>query len=84
MGAIGRYFAQEAAPVGKDTFNDLATETRPGVRAAVFAIAEGLTQGGRQSPPAIVCAKCCKVNDADATYCDGCGKRRDPNEPAVQ
>lgn len=74
LGAISRYFAQEAAPVGKDTFNYMATETRPGVRATASAIAEGLTQGVRQSPPAIVCAKCLKENDGDARFCKACGE----------
>jgi len=40
--AVARYQAQELAPVASDTFNYVAEETKPGVRAIVGAVREEL------------------------------------------
>lgn len=41
MGKVARYAAAELAPVGKDTFNYMATETQEGVSNISEAILEG-------------------------------------------
>ena len=50
MGAVARYAAGELAPVGKDTFNYLASGTKEGVRDMVSAVREGIT--GEEPSPA--------------------------------
>ncbi len=42
MGAVARYAAGEAAPVGKDTFNYMAEGTKDGVKTLASAIGQGL------------------------------------------
>ncbi|QDS86545.1 Double zinc ribbon [Rosistilla ulvae] len=71
MGAITRYQAGEIAPVGKDTFNYMAEETRGGVQAVASAIGAGLNQSARQS--SVACPSCGTANDSDAKFCDSCG-----------
>src|SRR5688572_21530385 len=56
FGAFTRYVANETAPVGKDTFNYLAEETRDGVRNLSGAVAEGLR--GEPSQSELACPKC--------------------------
>ena len=70
LGAVSRYVAGEVAPVGKDTFNYMATGTKDGVRAIAGAISEGLS--GRDDQP-VECPKCQHANDAQAKFCDQCG-----------
>lgn len=74
FGAVARYVAGEAAPVGKDTFNYMANGTRDGVRNVVSAIREGLTDSPTTSDQ-IRCSSCQHPNDADAQFCDQCGYR---------
>ena len=68
MGSILRYFSAEAAPVGKDTFNYMASGTRQGVRDVVSAVREGLSGGEGE------CPQCRHKNDVDARFCDNCGQ----------
>lgn len=74
MGAFMRYAAGETAPVGKDTFNYMAHETRDGVRDISSAIREGFT-GEVSNDDQIRCSSCQHLNDADAQFCDQCGYR---------
>ena len=67
FGAIARYMAAEAAPVGKDTFNYMAGETKSGVRDITSAIRDGLA--GTSRP----CGRCETNNDARAKFCANCG-----------
>ena len=41
MGKVARYAAGEMAPVAKDTFNYVATESKEGITAVASAIGEG-------------------------------------------
>jgi hypothetical protein len=47
LGVIYRYAAGEAAPVAKDTFNYVAEESQPGVRALSKSITQGIAEGQR-------------------------------------
>jgi membrane protease subunit (stomatin/prohibitin family) len=72
FGAVARYMAGEAAPVGKDTFNYMAHGTRDGIRDVTSAIREGLT--GETDPNGqIRCSSCQHPNDAEAKFCEQCG-----------
>ena len=71
MGAVARYVAGEAAPVGKDTFNYIAEGTQDGVRTVAGAIREGFT--GVSAGTEIQCSACSQTNDANAKFCSGCG-----------
>ena len=74
MGAYFRYFAGEAAPVQKDTFNYLAEGTQEGVKTVATAVGQGLAAGLRADTPAgRRCPRCEQANDADARFCKGCG-----------
>ena len=68
LGTIARYVAGEAAPVAKDTFNYMAKGTQEGMAA----IRRGLTSGPDVAP-ALRCSRCNAENDADASFCKGCG-----------
>src|SRR5262245_40053283 len=50
FGAIFRFFADESAPVGKDTFNYMAEGTQQGVRTIAKAVGEGLAVGSVRCP----------------------------------
>ncbi len=67
LGAVARYMAAESAPVGKDTFNYMARETKDGVRDIAAAISDGITGAGK------TCQSCEAQNDHDAAFCDRCG-----------
>lgn len=74
MGAIGRYIAGEVAPVGKDVFNYVASETKDSVRELAAAVGEGLRSGGETPGAAAVsCPKCRADNEPDASFCKSCG-----------
>jgi hypothetical protein len=45
LGTIARYWASETAPVAKDTFNYVAEEAQPGLRAIGKSITEGIVEG---------------------------------------
>ena len=44
LGNVARYSAEELAPVGKDTFNYMARETKPGVSDVAEAFFEGKSE----------------------------------------
>ena len=44
IGKVARYTAGEIAPVGKDTFNYLAEESKEGISDVAEAIAEGMSR----------------------------------------
>ena len=74
MGSIARYVAGETAPVASDTLNYVARATKPGLRDAAGAIADGLRGGDAgQAGPGVPCRTCGHDNDADARFCDQCG-----------
>ena len=82
MGRVARYAAGELAPVGKDTFNYMAGGTRDGVRTVATAVGEGLglrrpagsASGDSTSTAGPACPSCGAANDADAKFCDECGR----------
>ena len=45
LGKVARYTSQELAPVGKDTFNYMAKETKEGVADMSEAFFEGMAKG---------------------------------------
>ncbi|QQZ08677.1 zinc ribbon domain-containing protein [Heyndrickxia vini] len=67
-GAIARFESREYAPVVKDTFNYLATETTSGIKEISKAIQDGanLTYSMR-------CHKCNEENPIHAKFCSHCG-----------
>jgi hypothetical protein len=74
LGAVARYAAQEIAPVGRDTFNYLASEARPGIRGMASAVTEGIRQGmGQAAGAQVICSRCHAANDPDARFCKNCG-----------
>lgn len=73
MGAVARYQAGEVAPVGKDTFNYLATGTKGGVQTMATAVGAGLAQGMSGSDNGVCCPRCGHLGDAGAKFCDECG-----------
>ena len=70
MGAMLRYQAAEAAPVGKDTFNYVAEGTKPGIRNVAQAIVEGVKSGEKPK----YCSQCGTANDSDSKFCKSCGR----------
>lgn len=70
IGSVLRYMSAEAAPVGKDTFNYMASGTKDGVRDVFSAVREGLTG---EAANEIACPHCSHENEVDAKYCDQCG-----------
>lgn len=77
MGKVARYAAGEMAPVAKDTFNYVATESKEGITAVAGAIGQGLKDGGislgAEIKDYVRCHKCNSIQDADAKFCDDCG-----------
>ncbi len=73
LGAAARYLSGEAAPVAKDTFNYVATESKEGVRNVAQAVTEGIVAGKSGVGQNIQCAKCNETNDAGAKFCKECG-----------
>ena len=74
IGAVGRYMANEVAPVGKDVVNYMAEGTKDAVRDMATAVGEGLRAGTPAKEVRIVrCHKCNTDNEATANFCKGCG-----------
>ena len=74
MGRVARYVANEVAPVGKDTFNYMASGTKDSVRDLAAAVGDGLrSSGSAESAPRIRCHKCDAENEIDAKFCNHCG-----------
>ncbi|KGR78993.1 zinc ribbon domain-containing protein [Ureibacillus manganicus] len=69
-GAIAQYGSREIAPVAKDTFNYLASETASGVKEISKAIHEGTN-----STHSITCVKCNAKNSSDSKFCKQCGDK---------
>lgn len=75
LGSMTRYMANEVAPVGKDTFNYMATGTKGAVRDLASAVGEGLRSGvPAQASEVVRCHKCNEANDGDAKFCKNCGE----------
>jgi hypothetical protein len=74
MGAVGRYMANEVAPVGKDVVNYMAEGTKDAVRDVAAAVGEGLRAGSPAGEVRVVrCHKCNADNEAPANFCKACG-----------
>lgn len=74
IGAVGRYVANEVAPVGKDVVNYMAEGTRDAVRDVAAAVGEGLRAGAPAREVRVVrCHRCNADNEAAANFCKGCG-----------
>jgi hypothetical protein len=75
LGAVARFMAGESAPVAKDTFNYMADETKEGVKTVASAVGEGMAAGAAAARPKIKsCPACQATNDAEARFCNQCGK----------
>ena len=72
MGKVARYFAEEMAPVGKDTFNYMAHGTKDSVRDLAAAVGEGLGIKDNDEVK-IRCQECNGLADEDANFCPDCG-----------
>jgi len=74
LGATTRYMANEVAPVGKDTFNYMATGTKDAVRELASAVGEGLRGNLVPGTVEVVrCQKCNEENEVSARFCKSCG-----------
>lgn len=67
-GKIARYYGREVGPAASATFNDIAKDSGPGVRAVAGAVRDGMADEAGSRCPA-----CGAANDADAKFCAGCG-----------
>jgi hypothetical protein len=67
MGQVARYTSSQVAPVVKDTTNYLIDGTKDEI--------VDLVQGIRGQQGKCKCPFCGDENDADAIYCDYCGKK---------
>ena len=78
LGSILRYFAGEAAPVQKDTFNYLAKGIRPGVKDLAQAVSEGISTGlEKPAGHTRFCVKCGAGAATQAIFCASCGQKLD-------
>ncbi|MGV3466540.1 MAG: double zinc ribbon domain-containing protein [Heyndrickxia sp.] len=68
-GAVAKYQSREYAPVAKDTFNYMATNTTSAVKEISNAIQEGT------STYSITCSQCNEENPNHAKYCNYCGEK---------
>lgn len=73
LGAAARYLSGESAPVAKDTFNYVSTESKEGVRNVAQAVSEGIAAGKSGAGRVNQCPKCNEANDAEAKFCKECG-----------
>lgn len=77
LGSFFRYFAQETTPVARDTFNELAEGTSPGVRtmarAAAAGFSAGLTEAAHDPEGEATCPRCHTPNPPSNKYCSQCG-----------
>jgi hypothetical protein len=74
MGAVGRYMANEVAPVGKDVINYMADGTKDSIRDVASAVGEGLRAGAPAGQVQVMrCHKCNEDNEAAANFCNACG-----------
>lgn len=71
FGAVARYLASEAAPVGKDVANYMVDGTRDSIRDVATAIGQGFAAG--YDSTATHCTKCGADNDESAQFCNQCG-----------
>jgi zinc-ribbon domain len=70
MGAVLRYQAAEAAPVGKDTINYVASGVKPAIKDVTQAMVEGISSAKMGQ----YCTQCGAANDLDARFCKACGR----------
>ncbi len=82
MGAVGRYMANEGAPVGKDVVNYMAEGTKGAVRDMAAAVGEGLRGGASTKEVRVVrCHKCNADNEESANFCKACGAALAKSKP---
>lgn len=72
MGKIARFQANEIAPVGKDTFNYVAKESKGSVQDLAQAIGAGL-RGESMKPLTHTCRRCGNKVTSEDRFCDQCG-----------
>jgi hypothetical protein len=94
LGSVLRYMAGEVAPVGKDTFNDVAEGTSEGIRTIARAVGQGISSGlGQPATAEARCPSCSEPNPVGTRFCGHCGASIEaracprcghPNEPAAQ
>lgn len=68
-GKIARYYGREVGPAVSATFNEVAQDSAPGVRAVSGAVRDGMAD-----EPGSRCSACDSENDADAKFCAACGE----------
>jgi len=75
LGAVTRFTASEAAPVGKDVTNYMVDGTKDAIRDMAAAIGEGIVAGTTQANAGatVKCSKCGDSNEAGAKFCHACG-----------
>lgn len=67
---VAKYQSREMAPVAKDTFNYLASETTEGVES----ISRAVQKGKSTVIEAKQCGNCQEINKLDAKFCNECGQ----------
>ena len=73
-GELARFQGRSMGPAVSATFNDIAEDSAPGVRAIAGAVRDGVARGADASETDTVrCPACAFANDADARFCAGCG-----------
>lgn len=72
-GSIAKYGVREGVPASVEGVNRVALGAAQGVRAVAGAVAAGLQQG-----VGVPCGACGETQDADARFCDACGKPMRP------
>ncbi len=76
FGAVARYIASEAAPVGKDTANYMIDGTKDAVGDLAQSVGAGIAAGLSGDRPAVEmvdCPSCGEACDPGARFCDQCG-----------
>lgn len=76
LGAVARYVASEAAPVGKDVTNYVIDGTKDAVGGLAQSVGAGIAAGmaGNQSSTETVdCPSCGAACDSGARFCSDCG-----------
>jgi ribosomal protein L40E len=85
LGAVARYVAGEAAPVGKDVTNYMVAGTKDSIRDAATAIGEGLSTAGQSANDrSVMCRQCGRENESSANFCHSCGSALAATKPCAK
>lgn len=79
-GELARFQGRSIGPAASATFNDIAKDSAPGVRAIAGAVRDGVARwDDADETDAVRCPACAFENDADARFCAGCGGAMEAN-----